>query len=460
MNLENIYFILPGWAKNIAINLEGYRTKKNRYSPTFFSLLEEVNKRTFWSRNEIIVFRNKRLRKFIAYCYKFVPYYQRKFKEWGVDPFSIKTLEDLSDKVPILTKKEVQNNVNDLISEKIPKKDRIISHTSGTTGGGLHFLTTTESIQELWAVWWRYRQWHGIKFNTLCGYFGGRTIISPKQIRPPFWRYNYPGKQIIFSSYHMSKDNLKYYIEELNRAKPLWLHGYPSLLSLLASYIIESGKELSYKLKWITIGAENLLSYQKKLISDAFGINPIQHYGLAEAAANISQCEKGNLHVDEDLSAVEFIPNSFGSFKIIGTNFTNLATPLLRYDTQDLAMPIEGDCPCGRPGRLVKQIDGRLEDYVILKNGAKIGRLDHIFKDLIMVREAQIYQVYPGKIEMRIVKREGYSDKDEKKLLKETYSRLGDIDISIKYVKSLERTKTGKLRFVISKTKEHTGIGY
>ena len=458
MNLENIYSILPSWAKDIAVNLEGYKIKRSRYSPGFFSLLEEAKKRTYWSKDEIIAFRNKRLRDFVIHCYQSVPYYQHKFKEWEVDPFSIKTLDDLSAKIPILTKKEVQDNINDLISDKIPKKDRITSHTSGTTGGGLHFLTTMESIQKLWAVWWRYRQWYGIKIDTWCGYFGGRTIILPNQNRPPFWRYNYPGKQIIFSSYHMSKDNLRYYIEELNRTKPLWLHGYPSLLSLLASYIIETGDKLSYKVKWITIGAENLLSYQKKLISDAFGINPIQHYGLAEAVANISQCEEGNLHVDEDLSAVEFIPNSFGSFKIIGTNFTNLAMPLLRYDTQDLAVPIKGSCSCGRPGRLVKQIDGRLEDYVILKNSAKIGRLDHIFKDLIMVREAQIYQEYPGKIEMRIVKREGYSDKDEKKLLKETYSRLGDIDISIKYVKSLERTKTGKLRFVISKTKEHTGI--
>ena len=391
MNLEGIYSILPSWAKNAAINLEGYRIKRTRYSPAFFSLLKEAKKRTYWSKDEIIAFRNKRLNKFVVHCYESVPYYKRKFKEWGVDPFSIKTLDDLSVKIPVLTKKEVQDNINDLISDKIPKKDRIISHTSGTTGGGLHFVTTKESIQELWAIWWRYRQWHGIKIDTWCGYFGGRTIISPKQIIPPFWRYNYPGKQIIFSSYHMSKDNLKYYIEELNKAKPLWLHGYPSLLSILASYIIETGDKLSYDVKWITIGAENLLSYQKKLISDAFGIDPIQHYGLAEAAANISQCEEGNLHVDEDLSAVEFIPNSFGSFKIIGTNFTNLAMPLLRYDTQDLAVPIKGDCSCGRPGRLVKQIDGRLEDYVILRNGAKIGRLDHIFKDLIMVREAQIY---------------------------------------------------------------------
>ena len=54
MNLENIYSILPGWVKNIAINLEGYRIEKKRYPPTFFSLLEEAKKRTYWSRDKII----------------------------------------------------------------------------------------------------------------------------------------------------------------------------------------------------------------------------------------------------------------------------------------------------------------------------------------------------------------------------------------------------------------------
>jgi len=52
--LENIYAILPGWAKNIAINLEGYKIKRARYSPTFFSLLKEAKKRTYWSKDRII----------------------------------------------------------------------------------------------------------------------------------------------------------------------------------------------------------------------------------------------------------------------------------------------------------------------------------------------------------------------------------------------------------------------
>ena len=74
MNLENIYSILPGWAKNIAVNLEGYRIKRNRYSPTFFRLLKKAKKRTYWSKDEIISFRNKRLREFVIHCYESSPF--------------------------------------------------------------------------------------------------------------------------------------------------------------------------------------------------------------------------------------------------------------------------------------------------------------------------------------------------------------------------------------------------
>ena len=93
---------------------------------------------------------------------------------------------------------------------------------------------------------------------------------------------------------------------------------------------------------------------------------PLQHYGMAEAVANISECEHDQLHVDEDCAAVEFIPNSDGpGYKIIGTNFTNLATPLLRYDVQDLVTLTNVTCSCGRPGRVVASVDGRAEDYII-----------------------------------------------------------------------------------------------
>jgi len=251
----------------------------------------------------------------------------------------------------------------------------------------------------------------------------------------------------------MNSENLALYVAELRRRRPPWLHGYPSLLSLLAAYLLEQNIDLEYKVRWITTGAENLLPQQADLIMHAFGQRPRQHYGMAEAVANISECEFGALHVDEDFAAVEFIPSSAGpDCKIIGTNFTNLATPLLRYDVQDIATLSNNRCACGRTGRIVESLDGRLDDYVILRNGAYVGRMDHIFKDLVNIREAQIVQNEPGVVLLRIVPRASYTAVDEELLRKETTKRLGaETTIFIEYVENLPRSSTGKLRFVESK---------
>ena len=57
---------------------------------------------------------------------------------------------------------------------------------------------------------------------------------------------------------------------------------------------------------------------------------------------------------------------------------------------------------------------------------------------------------------LNIVKGSGYDKYDEeKKLVNEARKRLGDnIDIKFNYVENLQRSKTGKLRFVISNLKE------
>jgi phenylacetate-CoA ligase len=216
--------------------------------------------------------------------------------------------------------------------------------------------------------------------------------------------------------------------------------------------MLERKIDPGYCVRWITIGAENLLPQQAELIQQAWGVYPLQHYGMAEAVANISECQHGRLHVDEDFAVVEFIPNPDGpGFKIIGTNFTNLATPLLRYDVQDLVTLTDVTCACGRPGRVVASVDGREEDYIILRNGARLGRMDHIFKDSVNIREAQLYQKNPGEMTIRVVRSERYSKADETALLNEVQKRVGsNIEMRVEYVERLERSSTGKLRFVIS----------
>jgi len=449
-DLEKLYLRLPVSLQNLAVSIEGWRIGRTRYSREFFQLLAEAEGRTFLSPEQIQEYRDRRLREFVRHCARTVPFYRERFRAAGIAPEEIRTLEDLRH-LPILQKQEVQDVYPRFLSEAVPARDRVTVHTSGTTGAGLRFASTRQALREQWAIWWRYRRWHGIEPGTWCAYFGGRSLVPLKASKPPFWRYNIPARQVMFSAYHMSPENLRAYVDELRRRRLPWIHGYPSLLAVLAAYILDEGLDLGYSVRWITLGAENVLPQQVALLEKAFGVRPRQHYGMAEAVANISECELGCLHVDEDFAAVEFLPNPNGAGeRVIGTNLSNPATPLLRYEVGDL-VTLGGTCACGRPGRVVAAIDGRNEDYIILRNGARLGRMDHIFKDMVNIREAQIYQREPGVITLRVVRRPGYSEVDERRLLEETRKRVGDdTEIRVEYWERLERSRTGKLRFVVS----------
>jgi phenylacetate-CoA ligase len=326
----------------------------------------------------------------------------------------------------------------------------VAAHTSGTTGAGFRFDLTAEAVQEQWAVWWRYRRWHGIEIRTPCGVFAGRSVVPIADRSGPFWRIDAVSRRVLFSAYHLSPQTAPAYVDAVRRRKLPWLHGYPSFIALLAGFVLEQGLDPGPSVRWITTGAENLLPSQADAIEQAFGVRPTQHYGLGEAVANASQCPSGSLHLDEDFAAAELLPRDDGAFQLVGTALANSAMPLIRYDTGDVVAD-EGSCSCGRPGRVLTRIDGRSEDYVILRDGSLVGRLDHAFKDLMEIREAQIVQSVPGALTVRIVRRPGFSDTDEARLVDELRRRLGnDTEIAVEYVSTLPRSANGKLRFVVS----------
>jgi phenylacetate-coenzyme A ligase PaaK-like adenylate-forming protein len=449
---EAIYLRLPVFLQNILVSLEGHRIKRRRYGKGFDECFERVKTVSVLDPEALHDFRTRRLRDFLEHA-KRSPFWSKSFKEHSLDLDSTDLFSELN-KLPILTKDIVKKYQRDILCPGIPDNDIISCHTSGTTGSGLVFSSTGSAEREQWAVWWRYRDWHGISSDTWCGYFGGRSLVPLKNQHPPFWRINRAGKQVMFSAYHLKRETAKAYLDALRDYSIEWLHGYPSSLSLLATYMLEQNLPRISSIKVITTGAESLLPHQRATIKRAFSTPVFQHYGQAEGVANISECEEGRLHVDEDFSFVEFIPiaGDGRQFKIVGTNWTNSAFPLVRYDTGDIATLGSTACDCGRPGRIIEEIDGRKEDFLVLPDGAMIGRLDHIFKDLVHIREAQIYQKDPGGVVFRVVKGARYDkEKEEDKLLTEARKRLGEeITIDIEYMNAIPRTVSGKLRFVVS----------
>ena len=279
----------------------------------------------------------------------------------------------------------------------------------------------------------------------------------------PFRRKNAWGGQILSSLYHMTKENLPSYVDAMHTLPAVYVQGYPSSLHLLGRALIESGRPLpAGKLVAVFPSSESLLAFHREVIEEAFQAPILDRYGTSELAVSMTGCAEGQLHVDMEFGIVEVDiqeeTDDFVRGPLLVTGFGNDATPFIRYRIGDIGTRSKRACPCGRPGEVFMDVDGRIEDFVVTPDGRWIGRLDHIFKEQLDVAEAQIVQDDVDAIEVRVVPRPSFDDRTREGLVKEIRSRLGDvIRIEIKLVEEIPREGNGKFRAVKSKVGRNAG---
>src|SRR5262245_55205476 len=198
MDRERLYSWLPVPLQHLAVSYEGRRIRRFRFEAEFHELLKEYKARTFASREEVIALRDRRLAEFVLHAATTVPYFQDLFSQLRLDPRDLRTPDDLK-VLPILKKTDLQELGERLWSQAIDRRGFRLERTSGSTGGGLRFPMTFRANREHWAVYARYLSWHGLDpLHTWCLHFGGRVLVPRSQRRPPYWRWNYPGKQLLF----------------------------------------------------------------------------------------------------------------------------------------------------------------------------------------------------------------------------------------------------------------------
>ena len=424
--------------QNFLCSIKGFSINSRRYGKQFFSELEAFEKGKYIPSEELGSF----LR--IA---EGVPFYKETFTK-----NSDKKGDELLRTFPIITKADVKAHLSAFVNENCTEP-KFEMRTSGTTGGGLVFPYTERMENKHWAIWWRYRRRLGIDLDTWCGWFGGKRIIDPNNRKAPYWRINHPGRQVMFSTLHLTRETVGLFRDEITKRKLPWLHGYPSHIAKFAAFALDAGLEPLRGVKWITTGAENLLGNQMLLMQKMFPNAMIrQHYGLMEGVANLSQDINGEWQIDEDFAKVEFVPVSDENpnvCRIIGTGFSNPAFPLIRYDTGDIATVEKRENGTIR----VIRIDGRSSNVLKGPDGFEINeaRLSIILHDFNNIVEAQFIQHSLTDIELRVVKNHLYNDIDEQKLknnIVESFNK--SINVNINYVDSIERPASGKLKLIIS----------
>src|SRR5690606_32154656 len=122
-------------------------------------------------------------------------------------------------RLPIVTKEMIRQNIDDVIT--IPKMGASVSNTGGTTGKSLTVYNRKEDGQKRMAVLDFFKMKHGFyNLKMKRATFMGKHIVPPNQKKKVFWRYNHATKQMVYSSFHLSEENIPHYVASLNRFKP------------------------------------------------------------------------------------------------------------------------------------------------------------------------------------------------------------------------------------------------
>jgi phenylacetate-CoA ligase len=448
--MKNIYDASPIWSQNIMISIYGYKLMKNRYGKEYYQAFEYYKNKKNLDLNEELIIQNNELKKLLKHALENSKFYKALYQ--NIDISKVQTIDDLN-LLPVLEKEMLRSNLNDIYT--ISADNAIPAFTGGTTGKSLKVLFTKNDIQKRNAYLDAFKYKLGIDtFSTRKATFSGRSFISNGILAKKniFWRYNFPYKQKLYSTFDMTKENLPFYIDDLNSFKPDTLNGFVSALYEVANYIYKTNIKLSFTPKAIFTTSETLLPLHREVIERAFNCKVYNQYASAEGAPFVTECKYGNLHYNLDTGIIETVNSGEGD-EILVTSFTSYGTPLIRYRIGDKIKFKDGMCNCGSMHPLVESIDGRKVDYLYSLEKGKIS-LSHL-SDVIKgmpnsVKNMQFIQNDLDKIIINIViDEELYKDEMDQSILKEMRLRFGTkTKFEIHKLGQLDRLNSGKFSFI------------
>ncbi|MEL0587536.1 MAG: hypothetical protein AAES65_22090 [Candidatus Thiodiazotropha sp. (ex. Lucinoma kazani)] len=459
--LKGLYDVLPVSLQNLALTGFSIALDKMRYGGEFKNIKSYLEKSQWYSEDELISYQELKLSELIKYCYKHVPYYTDVMNGLSLKPSDICTIDDLQ-KLPLLSKDDIKNNFSALLSDQYSYKKVKKGHTSGTIGSPLEICYSDNLIHYNYAMLDRQYSWAGVnlaKHGDKVAVIRGNTIVPLNNTQPPFWRYNHYHNQLLLSSFHLKPSNIHYYLDELERYAPLVLDGYPSTVYVLAKYLDNNNQTL--KLDSVLTSSETLYDFQREIIEKSFECKIFDYFGSAERVLFTTECENHTgSHVGMEYGITEIcnqdgecvIENEIGT--IVATSLHNYAMPLIRYKTNDMSAIKKERCQCGRKHPLLLDVTTKAEDMLTLRDGRIISPsvLTHPFKPVTSILESQIIQNDYDNITIKLNVDDKFSTHDKKSLLHGLSERLGsDVNIKLEIVDEIQRTHTGKFKWVISK---------
>ena len=425
-----------------------------------FYYLKSMRGRAYWSPRKLEKYQNTRLSRIVGYAYDKVPFYNRLFRECGVHPEDIKTKSDLK-KLPIISKKELRQNKQEIISKDFNLKNLKAMSTSGSTGEPLFVFLSENEIE--------FRKAKHLRANTALGqkpWDQWATLTGPQH----FAKTTRLQRLIpLYTPITISVfDDFNTQISMLESIKPKVIEGYSSSLLLLAKEIEKSG------LKTITpnhvIGGAELSDEQsREYVEKVFSVPFYDQYSSVEFERMAWQCKEKNMyHIDSDALMMEFLDkdgeevSSGERGEMVCTSLFNYAMPLIRYRIGDVGVPSDEKCDCGRNLPLMRMVEGRKDHLIVLSNG-------QVLTPRTFTVAMHEFQYYPHIEQFRVIQKKldlfeislKLKDKSLEELIRrELIAHLRSIfsphnlKFDVRFVEEMPLDKNGKLTIVFSEVQK------
>lgn len=454
-SIRQHYYNMPDWQKKIigsTYNALPTRVRYGKYFTKFEALLE---KSRYFSRDEIEYFQFLKIKETLEIAFNHVPFYQKKYSEYGLSLNSFKEINDIQ-KFPLLEKKDVKDNYYNLINPTIAKNKHLITTTGGSTAEPMRFLHIkglTRSKEKVFITdgWKR----AGYSIGDKVVQLKGRSVGNPS--KNIFWEHEYIQNYLEMDSNYLSDKNIPFFLNKMNDFKPEFIIAFPSSIYLIAKYIKKHNLKVQIPtVRSIFLASENVYSWQRKVLEEVFKCRIFSHYGHSEMLLLGMECEDSHsLHFFPEYGYLElldkhgqYITQDNGIGEIVGTSFDNNLMPFIRYKTQDFGVHQKNPCTCGRNYSILKDVEGRMQEFLVTKDERLISITTmgaaH-FDILDTVSETQYYQDKKGEIIFKIVPKNDFTEKNKESIKKAIEEKTGKgCKVEVKIVDGIKRTKSGK----------------
>lgn len=407
-------------------------------------ILEEIQQRRFMEMWNFLWRRNA--------------FYRKRFTEHGIEFKSVKSISDIK-KLPILTKKEIRANTEEMISTGFKKECLLHFKTGGSTGKALDIFITDACSEQRNACARRHDRWAGWEPGEAIGAVWGNPKITHSFKEKIIDRLVQP--YIYFDTMEVTENAVKMFSKEWKRARPTLLFGHAHSLFILAQ-MVQRLKIEEIQPVGIISTSMMLLPHERRLIEQVFKVKVTDRYGCEEVSLIGCECELHNgMHMNIEHLVVEFIKDDGTGANvgepghIVVTDLMNKAMPFIRYNVEDIGVALDRECSCGRRLPLMDKVTGRVADFLIKKDGTRIAGVSLIENTLTKlpgIDQMQILQESIDEIQIKIIPGRIYSEEIRSRLIDYFEQLFGfGTKIKVEEIKEILPEKSGKFRFSICK---------